>query len=115
VNADANRHARSEVVDVNIGDEQGGSAPEQNMAAALVNKPEGDGPVPLCDFEGKGLVLALGRGVACGTALPRPACGCPGPHDDAQDALDGWIEARLDYAGSPNLEDGVKGLDGGGL
>ena len=27
VNADANRHARSEVVDVNIGNEQGGAAP----------------------------------------------------------------------------------------
>jgi hypothetical protein len=115
MNADANRHARSEVVDVNIGDERGGSASEQMMTAVLVNKPKGNGPVPLGNFEGKGLALALGRGGAGGAALPRPTCGCTGPHDNAQDALDGRIEACLDCAGSPNLEDGVKGLDGGGL
>jgi hypothetical protein len=115
VNADANRHAWSEVIDVNIGDEQGGSAADQIMTAALVNKPEGNGPVRLSDFEGKGLALALGRADAGGAAWLRPICGCSGPHDDAQDALDGRIEARLDCAGSANVEDGVKGLDGAGL
>jgi hypothetical protein len=115
VNADANRHARSEVVDVNIGDEQGGSAADQIMMAALVDKPEGNGSVPLSDFEGKGLALALGRAAASGAALLRPTRECPSPHDDAQDALDGRIEARLDYAGSPNVEEGVKRLDGAGL
>src|SRR5208282_4125719 len=91
VNANANRHARSEVVDVNIGDEQRGSASEQMMMAALANEPERDGSVPLGDFEGKGLTLVLGM---AGTTR------CTGPHDDAQGALDGRIEARLDCAGS---------------
>src|ERR1039458_8636092 len=59
VNADANRHARSEVVDVNIGDEQGGATADQIMTAALVDKPEGNGPVRLSDFEGKGLARSL--------------------------------------------------------
>jgi hypothetical protein len=85
------------------------------MTAALVDKPEGNGPVRLSDFEGEGLLLALGRAGASGAALLRPTRGCPGPHDDAQDALDGRIEARLDCAGNPNVEEGVKGLDGAGL
>ena len=106
MNADANRHARSEVVDINIGDEQRGSASEQMMMAALANEPERDGSVPLGDFEGKGLTLVLGIAGASGWT---------GPHDDAQDALDGGIEARLNCAGSSNLEDGVKGFDGGRL
>src|ERR1039458_6820269 len=114
VKADAHRHARSEVVDVNIGDEQGGSAADQIMTAALVDKPEGNGPVRLSDFEGKGLELALGRADAGGAALLSPTCGCPGPHDDTEDALDGRIEARLDCAGGTNFEVGGKGLDGGG-
>jgi hypothetical protein len=115
VNADANRHARREIVDVNIGDERGGSASEKMMTTALVDKSEWNGSVPLGDFEGKVLALALGRECAGGAAFLRPTCGWTGPHDNAQDTLDGRIEARLDCAGSPNLEDGVKGLDGGGL
>jgi hypothetical protein len=85
------------------------------MTAALVDDPEGNGPVPLGDFEGKGLALALGRAGASGAALPRLTCGCTRPHDDAQDALDGRIEACLNCAGGANVEVGVNGLDGAGL
>ena|ERR1700689_2435422 len=119
VNADANRHAWSEIVDVDIGDEQGGSAADQIMAVALVDKPEGNGPIRLSDFERNGLELALGRRGAGGASWLSRTRGCPGPHrgphNDAQDAIDGRIEAGLDCAGGPNVEDGVKGLDGGAL
>ena len=91
MNRDVNRHARSEVIDVNIGDEQRRAAPDQFMTAALVNKPEGNGPVRLSDFEGKGLELALGRAEAGGATWLRQTCGCPSSNDDAQDALDGRV------------------------
>ena len=118
VNADANRHARSEVVDVNIGNEQGGAASEKIVTAGLANKPEGNGPVPLSDFECRGLAVASGW--ACGSGavslMPAPAtAGFPGLHDDAQDTLDGRIEARLNCAGIPHLERGVDWLDGAGF
>ena len=95
MNADANQHSRGEVVDVNVGDEDGGTVSEEIVTAGLSNKPEWNGPVPLSDLDCRGLVIALER---------MSACRFPGLHNDAQDALDGRIEACLNCAGSPNLE-----------
>ena len=70
MNADANRHTRGEVVDVNFGNKQRGSGSEQ-MVASLMNNPERNGPVPLRDVEGKRLALVLRDGASQADAPAR--------------------------------------------
>ena len=107
VNADANRHARSEVVDVNIGDEQGGAAAEKIMTAGLAHKPEGNGPVPLSDFECRGLAVASeldwapADSLACTMMRRTPSMG-------------GSRLASI-VPEAPTWKDGVEWLDGAGF
>lgn len=50
VNADMNRHARSEIIDVNFGDEQGWPSAGRPMTAALADEAKGNVAVRLSDL-----------------------------------------------------------------